>query len=107
MNERIESRNVAGPRFRLEAGVDVLEQWAATAHQAHKNVVYKALFAISDGSVFRDYIVFDDANHAGEYSVLVRDDLIIRVAVHGLDAFAIRYIGSVSRPVRTADVNRR
>ena len=96
MNERTQNLNVAGPRFRLEDGIAVLEQWAATAHQVHKNLLYKALFAISDGSVFGNYVVFDDANHIGEYSVLVRDELIVRVAVHGLDAFAIRYIGPLS-----------
>ena len=91
-----ESANIAGPRFRLDAGMSVLEQWSETAVQSQRNSVYKALFRIIDGSVFRESIVLGDVARSDVFSVVVKEDLIIRFSLLGLDTFAIHYIG---RPV--------
>ena len=39
-------------RLQLTAGVELLEDWAESATQAERNVVYEALFAVGDGSAF-------------------------------------------------------
>jgi hypothetical protein len=95
MSESTEPRGIAGPHFRLDTGLALLEQWAATANQTHKNAVYKALFAVTDGSVFRDYIVFDDRSGSREFSVMVKEDLIMKICIEDFDSFGVRYIGSV------------
>lgn len=82
-------------RFRLNMGLARLEQWAAGARQVDKNVIYKALFAISDGSVFRTYKVLDDVHRTGDFFVLVRERFVIKVRFHQFDAFDIVYIGSL------------
>jgi hypothetical protein len=96
MSKSTESSGVAGPRFRLDTGLALLEQWAATASQTQKNSVYKALFAVTDGSVFRNYIVFDDRDHTREFTVMVKEDLVVKICILDVDAFAIRYIGAVN-----------
>ena|SRR5690348_1636307 len=83
-----------GPRLQLEAGLDLLEEWAESAGQARKNVAYKALLGVTDGSVFRDYLVLDDANDSGEFTIMLKEDLLIRIALRGLGGFGISYIGS-------------
>jgi hypothetical protein len=94
MSESTESREATGPRFRLDTGLALLEQWAATANQIHKNSIYKALFAVTDGTVFRNYIVFDDGA-SREFSVMVKEDLIMKICIEDFDTFGIRYIGPV------------
>jgi hypothetical protein len=76
-------------RFRLESGLDVLEDWAETARQSRKNAVYKALFAMIDGSLFRDYRVIDDFQRPNEVYVVVRDDLIMKIRINCFDSFGV------------------
>lgn len=80
--------------FRLNMGMTHLERWAANAGQVDKNAVYEALFAISDGSVFRTHKVLDDVHWVGGFFVLVRDRLVIKIRFRRFDAFDIVYIGS-------------
>jgi hypothetical protein len=98
MSKSTEPHGVAGPRFRLDTGLALLEQWAATANEIHKNSVYKALFAVTDGSVFRNYIVFDDRSGSREFSIMIKEDLIMKVRIEDFDSFGIRYIGPVGTP---------
>jgi hypothetical protein len=79
--------------FRMETGLDVLEDWAEAASQHEKNAVYKALFAMQDGSLFRTYRVIDDIQRAGELFVIVRDDLVMRLRVNRVDSFSVVAIG--------------
>lgn len=76
-------------------GMARLEEWAATAGQIDKNAVYKALFAVSDGTVFQNYKVLDDVHQAREFFIMVRRDLVIKIAFHETDAFGILYIGPI------------
>lgn len=76
-------------RFRLESGLDVLEDWAEDARQSRKNAVYKALFAMIDGSLFRDYRVIDDFQCPNEVYVVVRDDLIMKIRINCFDSFGV------------------
>lgn len=80
-------------RFRMESGFEVLDEWAENASQTKKNAVYKALFAMQDGSLFRTYRVIDDFQHANEVFVIVKDDLMMKVRVKCVDAFDIVAIG--------------
>lgn len=80
-------------RFRMETGFEVLEKWTAGARQCRKNVVYRALFAVADGSVFRTYRIVDDFQHANEFFVVLAEDLVLKVRVHDFDSFGIVYIG--------------
>jgi Family of unknown function (DUF6235) len=82
-------------RFRLNMGMGRLETWAATAGQIDKNAVYKALFAVSDGTVFQNYKVLDDVHQAREFFIMVRPDLVVKVCFHETDAFGILYIGPI------------
>lgn len=89
-----ESSQVNGtPRFRLETGLEVLEEWAETANQSKKNAIYKALFAMQDGSLFRTYRVVDDFQRSNELFVIVRDNLMMKIRVNCVDSFGIVEIG--------------
>ena len=89
-------------RRRLNIGVKRLEQWAADANQIDKNAVYEVLFAVSDGSVFRSHTVLDDVQRAGEFFVLAREDLVVKVSIHPFNTFGVLYIGPYDERV-TAD----
>ncbi|HET9141405.1 DUF6235 family protein [Actinophytocola sp.] len=81
--------------YRLTDGTEQLDAWSEQAGQAAKNALYKALFAVTDGSVFRAYGVLPDRQSAQEHFVLVREDLVLKVSFTDEDAFAIRYIGAL------------
>ena len=89
-----ESSQVNGtPRSRMENGLDVLDVWAETASQSKKNAIYKALFAMQDGSLFRSYRVIDDFQRPNEVLVIVKDDLVMKIRINSLDSFDIVAIG--------------
>ncbi len=83
-------------RFRLDMGMARLETWAATAGEIDKNAVYKALFSVSDGTVFQAYKVLDDVHQAREFFIVVRGDLVVKICFHESDAFGILYIGPIN-----------
>jgi hypothetical protein len=94
-------------RFRLELGFDVLDEWAGTATASEKGLVYRALFAAVDGSLFRDYRIIADVRRPGQLFVIARDDLVLKLRIDCLGWFAILYIGpcagaSVARPTHAA-----
>lgn len=80
-------------RFQLNDGVDQLDRWAERASQEHKSVLYRALFTVTDGSVFRNYGVLRDVANPWEHFVLVREDLVLKISFNDHDAFGILYIG--------------
>jgi hypothetical protein len=82
--------------FRMETGLDVLAEWADNVGQRKKNAIYRALFAVADGSVFRTYRIVDDFRRADEFFVIVGDDLVLKLRVHHFDSFGIVYIGPVA-----------
>jgi hypothetical protein len=86
--------SISHPRLRLDTGVELLEQWAATVGQAAKNAIYKVLFAISDGSVYRGYKIIGDVERPWEFFVLVKENLVVKVRVHNIDSFGIIHIGA-------------
>lgn len=87
-------RIVEGGRYRrLSSGLQLLDSWAENASLIEKNAVYQALFAVSNGSVFRRYSVVSGPERAHDFFVLVRDNLIIKIRMKGFDAFGIEYIG--------------
>ena len=84
----------SAPRFRLEHGLEVLDTWSRTATQASRNAVYRALFAVLDGTVFRRYRTLDSYEEPQEFSVYLRDELVISVRLDD-GIFRIDYIGPV------------
>jgi hypothetical protein len=78
--------------MRLRAGLGPLERWSAHSRQAVRNAVYRALFAVGDGSVFRAYRTMRRPS-SGEMQVEVRDDTVVTVRVTKEDAYDIVYIG--------------
>lgn len=83
--------------FRMESGSDVLEAWGENASQSRKNAIYKALFAMLDGSLFRTYRVIDDFQRADEVFVIVKHDLMMKIRVKCVDAFDVVAIGPCGR----------
>ncbi|HST64627.1 MAG TPA: DUF6235 family protein [Mycobacteriales bacterium] len=90
------------PRLRLRAGLGPLERWSAHSRQSVRNAVYRALFAIGDGSVFRVYRTLRRPS-SGEVQVDVRDDTVVTVRMAERDAFDIVYIGD---PQEAPDLGR-
>jgi hypothetical protein len=88
-----EPNKVSAIRFRMENGFDALEEWGETASQTQKNAVYKALFAMLDGTLFRTYRVVDDFQKANEVYVIVRDTLAMKLRIKSVDAFDVLAIG--------------
>jgi len=82
-----------GKNLKLESGVEQLEEWAENARQTHKNQLYKALFAVTDGSVGRNYGVLVDKEDPHAHFVLVREDLVLKVNYPDAGSFGICYIG--------------
>jgi hypothetical protein len=93
-------------QIRLESGLDWVEEWSASAGQAQQNALYKALFAIADGSVFHAYLTIGDLDQADEFFVLVRDELVLKVRLHYPDSFDVVFIGSIREaPGRGLDID--
>jgi hypothetical protein len=78
--------------LKMDNGMRQLEVWADTAHQVHKNHLYKALFAVTDGSVANHYAVLRGTEETTRF-VLVREDLVLKVTYPDADSFTIDYIG--------------
>ena len=89
------TRRVGQPLCRLDQGLELLDRWSPTASQAERNGVYKALFAVVDGSVRDTHIVFDESSGEGaQFTVVVREDLVVGVRVHGPDSFEVTHVGA-------------
>lgn len=94
MNESTELGSTApSSKFRMETGVEVLAEWAETARQSDLNAIYKALFAMLDGSLFRTYRIVDDFQRANELYVIVKDDLVLKIRINCFDSFGVVAIG--------------
>jgi Family of unknown function (DUF6235) len=94
MNEPADiSRMVPRSRFRLETGLEVLDDWADTASQSDRNALYKALFAMIDGTLFRTYRIIDDFQELNQLYVIVRDNLVMKIRITSFDSFGIVRIG--------------
>jgi len=90
-------------RLQLTAGLDILEGWADAATQAERNVVYEALFAVCDGSAFLVYDIFGDSADPGNFIVVVKTGLVLKVMVQRADStFEIRYVGALESDVDAA-----
>lgn len=101
------SGSPGGSKFRLELGLDVLDEWADSATRGEKNAVYRALFAMVDGSLFRDYRIIDDLRLPSQLFVIATDHLVLKLRILRLGSFSILYIGpcdgaSAARPARRA-----
>ena len=100
MDSRKERLTEEGRRRRLTSGLDRLDEWSLSASQARRNAVYKALFSVVCGSVFRAYPVLTEGAGPDEFIVCVRADLVIRIRFRDRDSFEIIYIGA---PCAAAD----
>lgn len=84
---------VYGSRFRLETGRDVLGEWSESARQSERNAIYKALFAMIEGTLFRTYRIVDDFQRPNELYVIVKDDLVLKIRINCFDSFSVVAIG--------------
>ena len=83
-------------RLQLIAGVELLDTWAEAASQVERNALYEALFSVSDGSAFLVYDVFGDSRDPGNFILLVKADLALKVMIRPAEqAFEIRYVGGL------------
>jgi hypothetical protein len=76
-------------RLRLTSGLPVLENWSENACQADRNALYRALFAVADGSAFLIYDVFSDAGRAQRFVFQVKQDLMVMVGLDREESFGI------------------
>ncbi len=89
---------------RLNLGMHRLEEWAASATQVEKNVVYDALFAVLNGTVFSNYRILNDLERTREFFVIVRDNLVVKIRFCDSEEFGIEYIGEpIAPPERNVD----
>jgi len=82
---------------RLVSGLSVLDDWSSSACQADRNVLYEALFAVVDGTVFAGYDILDVLDESGrppQFFVRVKDGLGTRIRMHRAGGFGIVYIGA-------------
>jgi hypothetical protein len=82
--------------LKLDSGLQQLEEWADNARHIEKNQVYKALFAVIDGSVIQHYGVLADKEDPIAHFVLVREDLVLKVTYRGGGSVGIDYIGPLA-----------
>lgn len=59
-------------------------------------MVYEALFAVADGTVRHRYKVLDDVSRNGQFFVLLRIDLVMKISVDPLNTFSVIYIGDLT-----------
>jgi hypothetical protein len=91
---------------RLVSGLSVLDSWSRSACQADRNVIYEALFAVVDGSVFAAYDILDVLDETGrppQFYVRVRDGLGTRIRMHRAGGFGIVSIGAREPATGAAD----
>jgi hypothetical protein len=72
----------------------VLDHWSSSACQADKNVIYEALFAVVEGSVFLAYEILDEDGGPPQFFVMVKEGLGTKIRLDRTDSFGILYIGS-------------
>lgn len=77
----------------MDTGLDVLDAWSQDASPHDREAVYGALFAMADRTLLRTYRVLDDGLAHGEFTVLLRGGLVIKLHVHAIDSFGVTYIG--------------
>ena len=83
----------SGKTYKMSAGFEQLEEWADGASHVQKNQLYKALFTVTEGSVYHHYGVLQDKETLDARFVLVREDLVLKVNYPDTDSFGILYIG--------------
>jgi hypothetical protein len=79
--------------LRLISGFELLEQWSEQATQVQKNIVHQVLFALTDRSVFNDYVIVDDVAKTMEFFVLARCDLTVKIRIHDFETCGLVYVG--------------
>lgn len=94
---------IQGSHFRLETGLDILDDWAAAASQSQRNAVHAALFAMVDGTLFRTYRVVDDFQRPSELFVIVKDNLVMKIRINCFDSFGVVSIGTPAESARFHD----
>jgi hypothetical protein len=83
------------PSLRLTSGFELFERWSHSATQVEKNIVHQVLFAVTDRSVFKNYMIVDDLTQTMEFFVLCRCDLTVKIRVHDFETCGITYIGPI------------
>jgi hypothetical protein len=95
MNEfQNQSEAAAQTRCQLTSGWDLLTDWSETASPTRKNAVYGALFSMLDRTLFSTHQVIDDPQRPAQFFVAIKDNLVLKLRVNGLDSFDVLYVGT-------------
>jgi hypothetical protein len=86
---------LAGGHLQLNGGLDVLDAWSETAPQAARNTVYRALFAVTDGTLSQSFMTMSHRDHPAELAICLREDLVVTISRTEPGFYDIAYIGSV------------
>lgn len=84
---------VPGSRSLLKGGLEVLEEWSESAPQASRNLVYRALFAVADGSLYQSFQTMSHRARPGELAIYLRNDLVLTISWQDGNFFDIAYLG--------------
>ena len=95
MNEFTGARRAAAS-LRMDTDMDVLDEWSLTATDVDRIAVYEALFAVAAGTVECDYPVVDDPKRLSEFSVLVRENVELKIRVNCFGSFGVVSVGRVT-----------
>ena len=87
-----QNRRPATP-LRLISGFELLDRWSEQATQVQKNIIHQVLFAVTDRSVFNDYVIVDDVTKTMEFFVLARCDLTVKIRIHDFGTCGLVYVG--------------
>ena len=79
--------------LRMVSGFEILEEWFEHAAQSQRNTVSRILLSVAGKSVFSDFDVIDDIAKPGEFFVLTKADLLVKIRIHDPGSFGIVYIG--------------
>jgi hypothetical protein len=88
---------LSGRRNQLNDGLDVLDEWSETASQSARNRLYRALFAVTDGSLFRSFQTMSHRGRPNELVIYLREDLVLTISRTEPGFFDIAYIGPMSQ----------
>jgi hypothetical protein len=96
-NSECTAGRLSGRHNQLNAGLDLLDEWSETASQAARNTVYRALFAVTDGSLFGSFQTMSHRQRPNELNICLRDDLVVTISRTEPGFFDIAYIGLPAR----------
>jgi len=82
-------------RRRLNMGVALSREMDGDRHSGREECGIRSIVRHLRRFCFRSHKVLDDVQHPGEFFVLVRENLVIKIGMYPFDNFGIVYIGTL------------